>query len=206
MLEKAQILDLTKPMNKRMEIYREGSYSDPAFDVTTWCRVESQGFWVSQLRLGTQTGTHIDAPSHFKSGAESLEALPPQALIGAYFFVDLDRLKKGETLASLLDDFADQGILFLACTSVGASLEWSQFLDLCDLGIRVWVITHPIRIVGKDPLLMHRTLASRGVYLIEDLDLQTASRVRPDGELVALPLRLEGVSGSPCRVLVLHWP
>jgi len=26
--------------------------------------------------------------------------------------------------------------------------------------------------------------------------------IQPDGELVILPLRLEGVSGSPCRVIL----
>ena len=60
-----RVLDLSKPLDSAIEIYSDGSYRDPPFEVSEWCSVESQGYRVSAVRLGTQTGTHIDAPAHF---------------------------------------------------------------------------------------------------------------------------------------------
>src|SRR3989304_523864 len=38
---------------------------------------------VSVLSLGSHTGTHVDAPSHFLDGAPGVDSLPPEALVGA---------------------------------------------------------------------------------------------------------------------------
>src|SRR3972149_4983225 len=37
---------------------------------------------VSVLSLGSHTGTHVDAPSHFLDGAPGVDSLPPEALGG----------------------------------------------------------------------------------------------------------------------------
>ena len=113
MFDKRKITDLTKPVNSDLEIYYHGDYSDPEFYAETWCTVESQGYWVSKLSLGTQTGTHIDAPAHFKSGAETLEALPIERLMGPYFLVNLDDVHPDLPPPSLVDEFERQQILFL---------------------------------------------------------------------------------------------
>ncbi|MDD1716487.1 MAG: cyclase family protein, partial [Methanolinea sp.] len=51
---------------------------------------------------------------------------------------------------------------------------------------------------------VHRTLLSHGVVIIELLDLAAV----PPGEywMVALPLRMEGLDGSPCRVMLKEKP
>src|SRR3970282_1015686 len=40
---------------------------------------------VSVLSLGSHTGTHVDAPSHFLDGAPGVDSLPPEALVGPAF-------------------------------------------------------------------------------------------------------------------------
>ena len=92
----AEILGLTKVLDEDLAIYTSGSYSDPPLQIETCCTVQQQGFTVSRLSMGTQTGTHIDAPAHFALDGATLEALPVQALIGRYLWVDLCRLTEAD--------------------------------------------------------------------------------------------------------------
>ncbi|MEM7028299.1 MAG: cyclase family protein [Chloroflexota bacterium] len=193
-----QTLDLTKTLNKDTFIYTDGDYTDPLLEIDTWCTINQQGYHVSRLAMGTQTGTHIDAPAHFQEGGDTLEALPVEALIGPYFWIDLDR-------SSMLDDlgYQNQSILFLTTTSqTHIEMPKRQFKKLLALPCLVWLIAYPVSIAGQDALYFHRALAEAGKYLIEDVDESVASLVEPNGKLIALPLRLAGVSGSPCRVIV----
>ena len=45
---------------------------------------------VSVLSLGSHTGTHVDAPSHFLDGANSVEGLPLDALVGPAYVAEFD--------------------------------------------------------------------------------------------------------------------
>jgi arylformamidase len=71
-----EIIDLTKSLDENLFIYTSGNYSDPHLQIEVWCTVQEQGYKVSRLSMGTQTGTHIDAPVHFIAGGATLEALP----------------------------------------------------------------------------------------------------------------------------------
>jgi len=83
------VIDLTKRLNRDTEIYRDETYQDPPFGFSDWCSIESQGYRVSAITLGTQTGTHIDAPAHFDPQGVTLEALPVDRLAGRYLLIDL---------------------------------------------------------------------------------------------------------------------
>ena len=209
MLEYDRVIDLTWTIDRNLEIYADGAYRDPDFRVETWCTVESQGYWVSKLNLGTQTGTHIDAPAHFKIDGATLESLPVEHLLGPYFLIDLDHIHDTSQFEDVIQDYSGQLILLLLSTPSKASngvaeLTPAQFNRLCALDAKVWAVAGSVHVWGKDPLFFHVQLAEQGIFLIEDLDQKAASEVRPGGELIALPLKLTGVSGSPCRVLVLQ--
>ncbi|MCG8423935.1 MAG: cyclase family protein [Proteobacteria bacterium] len=197
------ILDLTKIIDPCLEIYRDGDYADPAVEIVTWCTVDNQGYWVSRLGMGTQTGTHIDAPAHFCSGGDTLDALPVQALIGRYHVADLHPIARDEDIAAIVGCFDQEPILFLRSHRDGSAVTERGLMALCELPARVWVVAGSIAVQRADPLYFHRFIARFGKYLIEDLDTEKAGEVEPGGELIGLPLRLSGVSGSPCRVVVV---
>jgi kynurenine formamidase len=195
-----EIIDLTKWLDENLTIYSEDAYSDPPLQIETWSTVQEKGFKVSRLTMGTQTGTHIDAPSHFVADGDTLEMLPLQALIGHYMWIDLDQITQTE-LAELI---TNASILFLTCSSFQNNKNISEevFEALLKLPCLVWVIVVGIRITGHEPMYFHKKLAETGKYLIEDVDETAAMQVKAGGEMIALPLRLRGTSGSPCRVLV----
>ena len=198
-----EIIELTKVLDENLSIYANGPYSDPALEIETWCTIQKQGYKVSRLSMGTQTGTHIDAPAHFAVDGATLEALPLQAMIGQYVWIDLDLVRQSRPSKPRFSHKKDEALLFL--TSSGQNrreIVEEIFLALLKLPCRVWVIAHGFQVRGHEPLYFHQALAEAGKYLIEDVDEMTAMRVKAGGELIALPLRLSGVSGAPCRVIV----
>jgi len=193
-----EIIDLTKPLDKNLYIYSDGTYSDPPLQIEDWCSVQGQGYKVSQLSMGTQCGTHIDAPSHFMEGGAGLGALPVEALIGKYFLLDLDEiLRSGETRF----DYRGEPILFLK-SSGGIEISEMVFNSLLELRCRVWVIVYDIQVSGRDIFYFNRALAETGKYLVENVEETAAMRVKSGGEIFALPLKLVSTSGAPCRVVV----
>jgi arylformamidase len=198
------IIDLTKVLDENLPIYTSGTYSDPPLQIEPWCTIQQQGYKVSRLLMGTQSGTHIDAPVHFVADGATLEALPIQALIGRYLWVDLNHFTQVD-LVELMANYKEETLLFL--TSSGQTekeISEEVFSGLLKLPCIVWVSVYGVQVVGHDPLYFHRALSEAGKYLIEDVDEIMARRVNPGGEMIALPLRLRGVSGSPCRVVVIQ--
>ena len=197
-----EFIDLTKLLDEDLFIYRDGAYSDPPFQIETWCTIQEQGYKVSRLSMGTQTGTHIDAPSHFVANGETLDRLPLQALIGQYQWVDINQITL-DKVSELQLNWDDKSILFLTSSGHTTSeVSEEVFRALLKLPCLVWVIVFGVRITGYEPLYFHKALAEAGKYLIEDLDEAMAIRVKADGEMIALPIRLINSSGAPCRVVV----
>jgi kynurenine formamidase len=193
------MLDLTRRLDDAIEIYAApgGGYRDPPFACAPWASIEEHGFRVSALRMGTQTGTHIDAPSHFEIGAANLDALALDALVGRYALIDLP------SEAIDLADYRDERLLFVRAPDDGHALINPHTLAaLLALPPIVWVVAGAVEVRGAPPLELHRALARAGKYLVEDLDPIAARAVVPGGELIVMPLALIGTSGSPCRVVV----
>jgi arylformamidase len=192
-----ETIDLTRLLDQDLPAYTEGDYSDPHFQIDTWCTVDSQGYKVSRLSMGTQTGTHIDAPAHFAAAGAELEDLPASALMGPYGWLNLNDPIDPQ------NDYQGQPILFLAASNPNqAELTLETFQMLLGLPCRVWVAACSVQVAGQGQFYFHAALAGAGKYLVEELDEEQAARVKPGGEIFALPLRLNGTSGAPCRVIV----
>jgi len=128
-----EIIDLTKVLDQNLEIYRDGSYSDPQLIVEPWSTIKKQGFSVCSIMLGTQTGTHIDAPAHFIEGGSTLDQLQIDKLIGNYFWCNMDLLTAESRPEELLNLYNDEQILFLASRQEQIVISDSIFQELCSI-------------------------------------------------------------------------
>jgi arylformamidase len=194
----AEIIDLTKILDEKLYIYADGTYSDPPLQIEPWCTVESQGYKVSQVSMGTQCGTHIDAPSHFWEGGADLGALPVDALMGKYFWLDLNAAAQNTENKF---DYQDEPILFLASHD-NIKISEKLFNTLLGFPCRVWIIVYEVEVLGRELFYFNRALAEAGKYLVENIDETAAAQVKRGGEIFALPLRLSSTSGAPCRVVI----
>jgi len=197
------IIDLTKPLDISFIPYSHGSYSDPPFELSEWSTIRNDGFRVSRISLGSQSGTHIDAPAHLMEEGMALDALPPQRFMGRFFLVNLTHAPSLPEVLMSLAAYGKEDILFLRTPENQlAILPCEAVRQMLSLPPVLLALSGDIVIEHSDPLEFHRMVALSGKFLVEELDETAAHRIAGHGEMFIFPLRLLGVSGSPCRVLV----
>ena len=191
---------------------------DPGVEVVPTARLaRGDQANVSELRLGSHTGTHVDPPVHFIDGEASVDALPLETLVGPAAVADrrgveaigpaeLDALALPAGTERLLcrTDNSDRW-----ATAGGAFPE--DYVAITPHGAR-WIAERGLRLVGVDFLSVerdgppdfpvHRTLLAAGVIVVEGLDL---SPVEPGTyTLVCAPLKIVGGDGAPARALLIE--
>jgi arylformamidase len=171
---------------------------------------------VSELHLGSHTGTHVDPPVHFLSGERSIDRLDLDVFFGPAVVADLrgaDRVGPDELEGLDLPVGTER----LLCRTRNSDLwtrlpaEFPQdYVAVTPEGAR-WVVDRRIRLLGVDFLSVeksggqghpvHTTLLGGGTVIVEGLDL---SRVEPgDYTLACFPLRITDGDGSPARAVLI---
>jgi arylformamidase len=173
---------------------------------------------VSELRIGTHTGTHVDPPVHFVEGAAGIDRVPVDVLVGDCVVADA-RGFRGQVGPAELDGLEiPAGATRVLLKSDNSEL-WrhlptafpDDYVCLSPEGAK-WVVAAGIRLVGVDFLSVeqkgagghptHVELLSNGVVIVEGLNL---GDVEP-GEytLAVLPLKIADGDGGPARAVLLQ--
>ena len=82
-----KIVDLSWEFTADTPIYP----GDPEPSVTVATTLEKEGYNLSTLVMGTQTGTHVDAPVHFVKGKRSLDTFKPDDMVMPLCVLDLSK-------------------------------------------------------------------------------------------------------------------
>jgi arylformamidase len=200
-------IDVTVPIHPGMVVY-EG---DPPVAVTSALSLDrGDPANVSRLALGSHTGTHVDAPSHFVRGGAGVDRLPLETLLGPARVL---ACPPGPIAAATVAGRTGRGERLVLKT--GNSALWSRgafaadyqalTLDaaraLVGAGIGLVAIDYlSIEPFGAPGHPVHRCLLEAGVVILEGLDL---SEVEAGGyELCCLPLRIRDGDGAPARALL----
>jgi len=172
---------------------------------------------LSEVQLGSHTGTHVDAPAHLFEAGAGAHALPLDVLIGAAVVADAGAVETLIRPADLMALDLARGTSRLLLRTRNSSF-WQEpsrayptdYVALAPEAA-TWLVERGVRLVGTDALSIepfgasgrptHRTLLEAGVVIVEGLDLQAIAPGRYT--LVCLPLRLMGADGSPARVVLL---
>ena len=72
-----QVFDLTMKITPSIRVF-PGS-PQPSF--IPWSRFDVNGYDSEAMFMNTHTGTHVDAPCHFKPGLASIDMIPPDRLV-----------------------------------------------------------------------------------------------------------------------------
>jgi kynurenine formamidase len=93
--------DLTHPLTTGMPVYP----GDPVVEITEVLTLPADGCSVRSLRLGSHSGTHVDAPAHIVPGGRTVDQVAPEELMGDAAVVHLPDLAPGERIdAEMLVD------------------------------------------------------------------------------------------------------
>jgi arylformamidase len=150
--------------------------------------------------MSAHCGTHADAPSHLFEDGKAIAEAPLAAYVGPARVLQLPGVGEVGPDALPRRCLGPSRVLFRSFAK--ASLSPLAAIRLADAGVML-VGTDGASIDPEDAedLPAHRALLSRGIALLEDLDLSAV----PDGdyELVALPLRFRDLDASPVRAILI---
>jgi arylformamidase len=192
--------DVTRPIRSGMAVYP----GDPEVRIERALSIGTGASAnVSAVRLGSHTGTHVDAPAHFREGAPGADELSLDILIGPACLYEIEGVGTID-VASLdgLDLGSCPRVLFkIRATGEAGGLTAAAASVLVRAGVRlVGFEGESADVASSADFPAHRTLLDAGVVIIEGLDLSAV----PPGryELLCLPLKIEGGDGAPARVVL----
>ncbi|HZE67232.1 MAG TPA: cyclase family protein [Sporichthyaceae bacterium] len=208
-----RLLDLTHPVHTGMPVWP----GDPQVLLRPAARIATHGYNLLELHLGSQSGTHVEAPSHVDDALPGLDELPLHRFIGEAVVADLRGLADGTPigpahLATVRERLAP-GVVLLLCT--GWSVYWGSeryaahpWLDPAAAEL---VVAAGVRTVGIDAssidatdavaLPSHHVLAAAHAVIAENLTGLPDLLVAGPATVWLLPLALAGAEGSPVRAV-----
>jgi arylformamidase len=168
---------------------------------------------VSALEMSPHVGTHADAPLHVRDGQPASDSLSPRAFVGPAIVIGLegaDGPVEANALSPRLPRRLERLLLRTGRTiAAGAFPEaWPALTPAC---VR-WLAARGLCLLGVDApsvddresktLDTHHALFEAGASILENLDLRDVA----DGpyELIALPLRLDGLDAAPVRAVLVE--
>jgi len=209
-----QIYDVSLRLSSATPTYP----GDPGIEIQQWrALARGDAANVSLINFGLHSGTHVDAPAHFIEGGTRVESLPLESLIGEAEVVEVGGHVRviDENFVAANCSRGSQRILFKTRNSAFWNDNQSGFREdftYIEPGAARRLAESGIKLVGIDYLSVeefksedygtHLALLSRGVVIVEGLDL----RAVPGGfyELICLPLKIAEGSGdgAPARVIL----
>ena len=143
---------------------------------------------VSSLRMGTHTGTHLDAPSHLFAGATSVDGIPLDLLVGDVWVSLIPEELPIVSADALQAAGVPEGVrrlLLRTSNSLLWDLPQHRFREdyvAISPDAADWIVGRGIQLLGIDYLSVdpfhaadlpaHRRLLGGGVVVVEGLDLR----------------------------------
>jgi len=167
---------------------------------------------VSFIKMGSHTGTHMDAPLHFFARGKALDRMPFSATIGLARVLairDKHRIEV-EELKPYLIKSGERIIFKTKNSSFWKTNAFQTDFVYIPSEAAAYLVSLGIRTVGVDYLSVggyhkdgaetHRILLKAGIWIIEGLNL---SGVAPgEYDLICLPLKILNSDGAPARTIM----
>ncbi|HAI87747.1 MAG TPA: cyclase [Firmicutes bacterium] len=198
----ATVIDITRPTHHGMPVWR----GDPQVRFAPALKAVRDGVNVARVCMGTHSGTHIDAPSHYLTSAGTVDAIPLESLVGPCFVVEIKTsgpVGRG-ALQECLPTPHPPRILMKTGAAAGNPKTY------LDMEGAAYLIEQGTLLIGTEEMSIesasgdgsvHIGLLDAGIAILESADL---GRVAPgEYDIAALPLRLVGLDGAPCRAVLI---
>lgn len=206
------LVDISYPYNKGMAIYP----GNPDFEVKDHYSI-SRGdpCNILELKMGTHTGTHIDAPSHFFSDGKTIDQLSLDSFSGlarVFDFGGKERIgeidfkdkiiNKNDIILIKTDNsrnYSGERVLDVYVTLTYEAAELLMEKEIKMIGIDYLTIERPrnTRVKGKS---IHKIFLGKEIPILEGLNLSSVK----EGlyQIYCFPLNIHGADGSPVRAVL----
>jgi len=209
------IIDLSQSINSDIKLY-PGS---PNVYFLKWSKYTIDGYDSEAIFLSTHTGTHMDAPSHFIEGAESIDDIDVNRFVMKN--VHLLKIFKSSNQLITTEDIINSNIDIKENDSIVFSTGWEHNYNsdnyissnpglssqaatyLSNKKINAVAIDSPSIDSGiESEFPVHQILLKNNIIIIENI-CNLAQIDKKNFRLIAIPLKLRGASGSPVRALAI---
>jgi arylformamidase len=203
MTRQGRIFDITRPLAPGGIVY-------PGDIIPRFRQQDHGSYLITDIRMSSHSGTHIDAPSHYIESGPAVDQLPLGSLMGWCRVIDLRQIRGRITAADLEGRMAGNDKILMK-TSYSEKMDFDEEYPALSPDAAILLSEAGMNCVGTDaPSIeafggdgeVHRTLLSKGTVILELLDLHAVAE--GDYWMIALPLRLQGLDGSPCRALLFE--
>lgn len=215
-----RVVDLSVPVGQDTQVYP----GDPLPRLTVHSTIAEHGFNLLHVEMGSQTGTHVDAPYHFEQAAATIDEVPLETFVGPGVVADVSAAGDREPIGwPALAPYADAlrpGVILLLRTEWSRHFGTDRYFDhpYLDADACRHVLDIGVRVIGIDAINLdetpdhahpgggypvHHLIASAGGVIVENLrDLGAVDFPTP---LVSvLPIALEHADGAPVRAVAMR--
>lgn len=203
-----KLIDISWPISPTMTQYK----TKQEVALTPTKNMAEHGARESLITLGSHSGTHIDAPSHFLAGGATIEHVSVDTLMGPCFVVDCTNVTSKIQISdfSLKIPVNTKRLLFKTANSLLApDAPFNPDFIYLDGQAAAWLVEHGVQLVGIDYLgieraqpdrCTHTTLLGANIVILEGLRLADVTEGSYD--LQCLPLRIPGLDAAPARAML----
>jgi kynurenine formamidase len=215
-----RVVDLSHPVTPETQVYP----GDPVPHLEQHSTIERDGFNLMSVTMGSQSGTHVDAPFHFDNDTKRIDEIPLPLFVGSGVVLDCGPLvARQEITIELLGrqlDAVNAGDIVLFKTG------WSRFYgtdeyfnnpylnaELVSLLLERGVLTFGLDAINIDEtpddthpgvgFPVHHLIAKAGGVICENLtNLEAIDFDQPVISL--LPMKFIGIDGAPVRAVAMQ--
>jgi len=215
-----RVVDLSHPINEQTQVYP----GDPVPKIVQHSTIARDGFNLMSIEMGSQSGTHVDAPFHFDDNTARIDELDLKFFVGEALVVDCGALEARQCItwekvsSQIPDADVPKIVIFktLWSSHYGTDAYFENpYLD-ADLVRRL--LAAGVRTFGLDAINIdetpdethpgvgfpaHHLIAEAGGVICENLtNLEAISFARPVISL--LPMKFVGIDGAPVRAVAME--
>lgn len=190
--------------------------NNPNFSIKGISSIPKNSSNVSEMAIGTHTGTHVDSWLHISNTGKGVDKIPLEHFYGECYVLDLTAVNFGDGIESkhlAKYKFKKGEIALLKTKNSGTGFkEFKQdFVYLTEDGAEHFVRAG-IKTIGIDYLSVqkfrtgycasHCVLLNNNIIIFEGLDL---SKVKEGHYIFAgLPLKVKDGDGAPARAILIE--
>lgn len=211
-----KIVDLSWEFTADTPIYP----GDPEPSVTVATTLENEGYNLSTLVMGTQTGSHVDAPYHFSNEGATIDQMELDFFLGDAIVVRVTDKKVEEAITMEdIEPYKEQitpGKIVLFNTNWYKKRGTEEFFHHPYVNGEVahYLVEQGVRFIGIDTINADQTGGTE--FPVHDLFSEKRLMIgenwayfdRIDFEnpyIIAIPMKVVGCDGSPVRAIAVEW-
>lgn len=171
---------------------------------------EKDGVRTSKITLGSHTGTHIDAPSHFLGKGKTINEINLDKCMGQCQVIEISEELQTIEKEHIDGKISSKRVLFKTKNSKLLNKPYTKNITSLSISAAEYLIERNVVLVGIDYTgieasgspghPVHTKLLEKEIVIVEGINL---SEVNPGNyELIVLPLRLTDLDGSPARAVL----